>query len=124
MGRLHRSEFLRELKATFPEIREVVNQEHGLLHLEMHGFRNFTQSAIDGGRRDTVRKCFQLADKYIREGRKNLVNALAVFYLEDLNFEDGATQRRWAKPLMSSAVAKLHSEITEYNLRLWKERAT
>ena len=124
MGGLHRSDFLKELKATFPEIREVVNQEQGLLHLEMHGFCNFTQSAIDGGRRDTVRKCFQLADKYIREGRKNLVNALAVSYLEDLNFEDGATQRRWAKSLMPSAVAKLHSAVTEYNLRLWKERAT
>jgi hypothetical protein len=95
-ARLHRSEFLRELKQAFPELAADVNQEGGLLHLEVAVFRRHTQAAIDAGDGAAVSRAFALAERYLLLGNAKMRNAIAVSYVEDLNFEDGKSARRWA----------------------------
>ena len=51
MSSFHRSEFLKELKRLFPELRAQVNHQYGLLHLEMHEFEHFVNARIDVGDR-------------------------------------------------------------------------
>jgi hypothetical protein len=96
MKKLDRSLFLKELKATFPQLRRDLNQEHGLLHLETDVFMRFVQTSIDTGAKDTLVAALQLADKFLRDGNGQVVNALTVSFLEHLNFEDGKVPRRWA----------------------------
>lgn len=54
MTKVHRSEFLKEVKVHFPEIRQEINQQDGLLGFEIDCFRRFTQTLIDAGNRERV----------------------------------------------------------------------
>jgi hypothetical protein len=49
MTALHRSDFLKEAKGLFPELRDPLNREYGLLHLEMHAFCDFVRQRTDSG---------------------------------------------------------------------------
>jgi hypothetical protein len=100
MGKLHRSEFLAELKAAFPSIRDDLNAGYGLLHLETAVFRRFTQQAIDNQEKDVVARCFAIAEKYYAMGNGKLQNAIGVSYVEDLVFADQQTARQWAWSLL------------------------
>ena len=120
MTRLHRSEFLRQAKELFPDLRPALNREYGLLNLEMHVFCDFVQAAIDAGDRERVTKAFAFCGKLLAQGNSDMVNALTVSLLEHLNFEDGQKPRSWARPLMSPALAKQHQHIVQYN----RERAS
>jgi len=114
---LHRSDFLREAKTLFPSLKEDLNKQYGLLHLEMHAFCDFVQTAIDQGDRSTVAQAFNFSARLLAEGNSQLVNALTVSMLEHLNFEDGKVQRSWAQVLMPQTLAAQYRVIVEYNQR-------
>lgn len=115
MSRLHRSDFLREVKAAFPEMRGPLNREYGLLHLEMHAFCDFTQEIIDSGDRTKAIKCFQIADRFVCDGNSAMQNAFAVSYLEHLRFDDGKVSRSWAQELLPTAVAEVYEAVKDYH---------
>ena len=93
----HRSELLAELKKEFPVLREEINQEMGLLHFEVGVFRRFTQQKITEGDEATVRKCFFIAEKYYSFGNAKVHDAIAVSYVEELEFKDSRqNQKSWA----------------------------
>ena len=57
----------------FPELRAGMNSgKHGLLHLEMQVFLIFMQRAIALRNVKDVALCFQLAEKYFREGNEQM----------------------------------------------------
>jgi len=113
MKKLHRSDFLKELKETFPSIRDDVSQQYGLLHLEMHSFCYFTRAAIDKGEKNDVIRAFQIAEKYMRYGNSEMQNAVGVSYLEHLNFSDGKVRRSWAKCLLPPTVREAYDILIE-----------
>lgn len=111
MKKLHRSDFLKELKETFTAIREDINQQYGLLQLEMHSFCYFTRAAIDKGEKNDVIRAFQIAEKYMRYGNSEMQNAVGVSYLEHLNFRDGKVGRSWAKCLLPPTVREAYDSL-------------
>jgi hypothetical protein len=122
MKKLHRSLFLTELKTAFPQLRSDLNQEHGLLHLEIDVFTRFVQTLIDSGDKDALVTALQIADKFLRHGNGNTVNALTVSFLEHLNFEDGTIPRRWAWECMTPVLKEQYKAIMEYNDELTREK--
>jgi hypothetical protein len=120
MKKLHRSDFIKEVKVVFPEIRKDINQSDGLLHPEMSVFADLAQSFIDNEDKENLLKCFQIADKYLKEGTKKLVNAIAVSFLEHLNFDDGRASRSWAFDIMTPALKQEHKAVMEYLYKLFK----
>lgn len=100
MCKLHRSQLLAELKTAFPSIREALNAQYGLLHLETEVFRRFTQQAIDNRNKDIVVQCFAIAEKYYTMGNGKLRNAIGVSFVEELVFADQETSRQWAWTLL------------------------
>jgi hypothetical protein len=86
--KLHRSNLISELKREFPFLREEINREMGLLHMEVSVFRRFTQQMICEGDRAIVEQCFKIAEKYYLNGNSKMVNAIGVSYIEDLDFTD------------------------------------
>lgn len=108
MKRLHRSEFIRELKLTFPELIAEVNRQYGLLHFEVAVFRRHTQHAINNGNTSLVLLAFKLAERYLVLGNRTLQNALAVSYVEDLEFRDQKFPRLWAWHLLPAPLKKVY----------------
>jgi hypothetical protein len=113
---LDRSAFLREAKALFPALREDLNRQYGLQHLEMHAFCDFVQELVDRRDETGTLKAFQFAERIAKTGNGDLVNALAVSFLEHLNLEDGKVPRSWAKALMPSGLARQYDAMAEHRL--------
>ena len=122
MTKLHRGDFLKNIKTAFPDLRDDVNHQHGLLHLEMHAFRDFVQHLIDSEERGAVLKAFQLLERYLKEGNNDIINAITVSLLEHLNFDDGKVSRKWAKTLMPAALQQQHEAIAAYNNERTKKK--
>ena len=116
MSSLDRSAFLREAKALFPALREDLNQQYGLLHLEMHAFCDFVQGLVDRHDETGTLKAFQFAERIAKTGNGDLVNALAVSFLEHLNLQDGKIPRSWAKALMPSGLTRQYDALAEHRL--------
>lgn len=95
--RLHRSQFIDELKEVFPELRRDINSEMGQLVFEIDIFRRFTQAKIDCGEVDAAKRCFSIAQKYYLTGNRQLREVIDTCYVEDLVFQDSKkTRRDWA----------------------------
>ena len=73
------TQFLEQLVAEFPELREQVEEDSGALHLQMASFARMTQTAIDAGDFETLRRQFMLADRFFRDAGPDLQNAFHVF---------------------------------------------
>jgi hypothetical protein len=85
---LDRSILLKELKQEFLELTSLINAEQGLLHFEVGAFYLFTQSIINDGDVDKVKRCFSIANNY-------LVNdAISVSYAECLEFNNTKDNNR------------------------------
>ncbi|TAL30609.1 MAG: hypothetical protein EPN97_12400 [Alphaproteobacteria bacterium] len=109
MTKVHRSEFLKQLKATFPAVELEINKEQGLLHFEMAVFRRLVQQLIDSGDREQVTKAYKLAEWAYENGNDDLKNAIDVSFVEELNFNDTKKHKRqWARSLLPCTLAKLY----------------
>ncbi len=122
MSKLHRSMFLKELKTAFPQLRADLNQENGLLHLEIDVFMRFVQTLIDTGERDALVTALRIADRFLLNGNGAVVNALTVSFLEHLNFQDGKVPRRWAWECMPASLKEQYEAIEKYNDELMRTR--
>lgn len=112
MAQTHRSEFLKAVKAAFPETAQPLNAWQGLLHLEMSEFRRFAQTLIDGGREDELKKCFEIVERFERTGNRGLRNAIDVSFVEDLEFNDTKKNKRsWAWQLLPRSLQVLYEEF-------------
>jgi hypothetical protein len=87
MEALHRSVFLKELKETFPKLRDAINAQYGLLNLEVHVFTDFVQHAIADGDKETVRLSFKIAERYYNGGNADMSNAICVSFVEHLDLQ-------------------------------------
>ena len=114
---LDRSAFLREAKALFPALREDLNQQYGLTHLEMHVFCDYVQGLVDRHDESGTLQAFQFAERIAKTGNGAMVTALVVSFLEHLNLEDEKIARSWAKALMPSDLARLYDSTAEYRSR-------
>jgi hypothetical protein len=104
MEALHRSIFLKELKEMFPQLTAPINAQYGLLHLEMHVFKDFVQRAIAEGDRETVRLSLMIAERYYRAGNAHMNNAICVSFLEHLDLREA----RWAWDLLGPSLKQAY----------------
>jgi len=95
--KLGRSEFLKEVKDAFPEIRGEINAEEGLLHFEMNVFYRYTQKLINEGSVERVKIAYHIADRYFKLGDSKMQNAIDVSFVECLEFQNTKGNiREWA----------------------------
>ena len=105
-------QFTQRLASEFPELREEIQEDEGLLHLQMHAFTRITQEAISIGDFEKLRKQFALAHEFFSNAEPNLENAFYVSYLEDLEF-DGANGEK-AKKMLSPVLLQGWKDIMYY----------
>ena len=109
MSKLHRSQFIKEIKRKWPHLAAAINAEHGLLHLEMAVVRKFAQDLISSGDREALAQCFAMVEKFEAGGNENLRNAIDVSFIEDLDFSDTEKRsRRWAWDMLPGSLKELY----------------
>ncbi len=101
---MHRSEFVRQLKAAIPEAVAALRGYRDNLTMEMLAFTVLTQEAIDGGDFQLVGRCFRFADQVLAQGNRQVRNSIAVSFLEDLSFSgpNGARAERLLTPALKA----------------------
>ena len=111
VSKIDRSRFLHEVKARWPELREPINAEQGLLHLAMAVVRRFAQGLIDGGRERGLAECYAFIDSCYRDGNAGLRNAIDVSFVEDLSFAEGKRSRRRGFDLLPATLRQLYVDF-------------
>jgi hypothetical protein len=102
---MDRSAFLKELKATFPNLREAVNAQQGLICFELGEVRRFTQEAISRGERETVAQAFGLVARFYTQAKPKLQNMIDACFVEDLEFDK---RHSWAWELLPDILKSLY----------------
>jgi hypothetical protein len=109
MGNLHRSIFLKEVKAVFPQLRDEINAQQGLLHLEMHVLADFVQRAITRENAKDVASCFKLVEKYQKDGDDRMKNAIGASFVEHLHLHNA----EWAWNLMGPMLRSIYLQLVD-----------
>jgi len=109
MGSLHRSIFLKEVKGTFPDLRDEINAQCGSLHLEVGVLADFVQRAITLESTRDVALCFKLAAKYYRDGNDRMKNAIGVSFIEHLRLHNA----QWAWDLMGPILQRVYLQLVD-----------
>jgi len=115
MKKTHRSIFLKEVKEVFPELRATLNAQHGLLHLEMHAFHGFVQDQIEKENKEKVIVAFQIIERYFKDGNSDLVNAIAVSFLEHLDLGLAKGNPSWAFELLPRNLCEPYEKLRKYH---------
>ena len=115
MSKTHRSLFLKDIKEAFPELREELNRQHGLLHCEMHSFHRFVQSLIASEERNMVIKAFQIIEHHFAHGNDALVNAIAVSFLEHLDLGLAKNTPSWAYQYFPHGLREPYEQLRQYH---------
>jgi hypothetical protein len=95
---INRAHLVEVLESAFPNLSQEFHDEtwDGLLHLQVAIFARFTQEVIDAQDADALRRCFELAAKFMLQGDEEVDNAMHVSYLEHLDLSNGPPDRTWA----------------------------
>jgi len=105
-------EAVAEIKKTFPELRDAMNEQGSLYYNSIGVFATFTQEQINSGNREKLKECFALARNFFMNGDDDLVNAIYVSYLEHLNFDDTKRNHRsYAIAMMPPALYQGYLDI-------------
>ena len=103
------------MKEGFPELREPINEQYGLLNLEMHVFLDFVQEQINAGNRENVIKAFQIVERHFKNGNGDLVNAIGVSFLEHLDLGLAKGSPSWAVDVLPVSLRQPYEELRKYH---------
>jgi hypothetical protein len=101
-------EFRRLLLMYFPEVAEEIEDDEGLIHLEMSSLERIANCCIKSGDMDYLKKIYEFVGdlgRHEKEVDPEIINAINVSFLEGLNFENnnyGETAKRLLPPVLLS----------------------
>jgi hypothetical protein len=124
MGRVcGRKHFIRLLTGRFPEIAAAIPIcSRGLLHCEMGTFAGATQEALNRGELATAQAHLNFAEELWRVAGPALENALAVSYLEHIDFDKKYGQSASAREMVPPGLRSGLSALEEHLRRLYAPR--
>ena len=95
---IDRRQMVEALIEAFPSLEEDIKDEvwTGLVYLEVGCFTKYTQERINSGDREELKRCFELARRFMLDGDPEVKNAMNVSYLEHLNLRNQKKMRSWA----------------------------
>jgi hypothetical protein len=104
---IDRSQFLKEVKEKYPEIRGDLNSQDGLITFEVSVFLDLIQKYINDGNREDFIEAIEVANHFYLEGNKSLKECICNGVCEDLLFEDSKKNKRsWALEFLPSSLAR------------------
>jgi len=104
------------LVAEFPELAEDLREDSELPYMQLGHLASFMQSAKGRADWDVYQRCADFAHRFFSEADANLAGAIAVAWLEHLDFEGTRGSEAWRR--LSPALQQGWTNITESNARL------
>ena len=104
--RVDEPELRRLLIKHFPEISEEVEEDAGLVHLQIGTLARLANSAIKSGEFELLNKTYEFIhdlSRHQKELSPEIINAIHVSFLEHLNFgnkNNGASAKEMLPPIM------------------------
>ena len=114
------AEFRRLLLDHFPELAEEVEDDHGLVHLQMGVLERLANRSIKSGDFATLGKIYEFVADMARhqsEVHPSVVNAIHVSFLEGLNFTNRSYGEQ-AKSLLPDVLLDMWNAQMEHNHRI------
>ena len=102
------------MKEIFPSLIDEINDQDGLLTMEVSVLCDYAQKNIDSMNESELKKTFDLALKYYRGGNQEMINAIGLSFARDLNFSDSKkNSRSWAKKMISPVLLTIYEDFNE-----------
>ena len=111
-------EALARIEIDYPKISEEIQEDEGLLHIQIGTFSHLVQSFIDNNDAQAFEGACNLFVELFQDAAPELKNALNVSFLEHLNFIDGKNVRSWAYKAMPKSMKEAWDKMDEYNNRI------
>ena len=114
------TEFYIALLINYPELAEAVEDNDGLLHIDMMEFRMFVENLCKQRKMDEARECFEWLNTYFCQSKNELLNAINVSFLEFFDFSSGITEDEF-REIMPENLYRGYVEMMDYMIELSKE---
>ncbi len=113
-------EFYRELLIQYPEMKEDVEYNEGLLHIDMGYLQSLAEKLCKERKLDEVRKCFNWVNSFFCRSKNELLNAINVSFLEYFEYHHGLTVNEFEE-LMPPELYRGYKEMMAYMEKMAKD---
>ena len=113
-------EFYRELVIRFQELKQNIEYNEGLLHIDMADFRIRVEKLCKERRLGELSECFSWLNSIFCRSENRLLNAINVSFLEYFNYQKGLTKNEF-KATMPKELYRGYVEMMEYMENMARE---
>ena len=114
-GLVDHAEFLRRLKARFPQVfDEIDDSDRGLLHLEMATLARATSAAISARESAHATDHFAFVDDLLAQADPSVENAIYVSYLENVFLGESRPEYLDARARLPNRLANALRELEQH----------
>jgi hypothetical protein len=113
-------EFYRELQIRYPELKEDIEYNDGLLHLDMSVLQQHAENLCKEKKQNELSECFKWVNSLFCRSKNELLNAINVSFLEYFNYQKGLTEKEF-KEIMPKELYRGYTEMMEYMEKLEKD---
>ena len=113
-------EFYVDLVQKYPQLAKEVEQNEGLLHIDMGALRRLAEEFCEQRRLNDAKDCFEWLNTYFCRSKNELLNAINVSFLEYFDFRKGLSEEEF-KNLMPPTLYRCYLEMIEYMENLAKK---
>lgn len=108
------------IESVFPHLTTDLHGDivDGLLHCQIAVFARYAQGVVDRGDEQSWPRVTQTFMELWRQCDPDVINALNVSFLENINFTDGRSKRSWAYVAMPAQMRSAWDLMEAYNRKL------
>jgi hypothetical protein len=113
-------EFRRLLLKHFPEVSEEIEDDEGLVHLEMASLERLANCCIKSGDLNYLKRIYEFVGdlgRHQSEVDPDVINAIHVSFLEGLNFENKKNGEK-AKTMLPPVLLRMWEAQMEHNRKI------
>ena len=104
--------FFELITSEYPDLREALEEDGGLVTMQISTFHNHVQQAIDQGNFKVLDKSYKIACQILEHGDDGLKNAIHVSFLEHLDFRGPYGTKAFS--LMPTNLVNAWKDINQY----------
>lgn len=106
-------EFYKELLIRYPELKDDIEYNEGLLHIDMGDFQQLVENLCKERNFNELRKCLLWVNSLFCRSKNEMLNAINVSFLEYFNYQEDLTEKEF-KDIMPKELYRGYSEMMKY----------
>jgi len=113
-------EFYRELLIRYPELKEDIEYNEGLLHLDMGVLQRHAENLCKEKKLKELGECFKWVNSLFCRSQNELLNAINVSFLEYFEYQKDLTEKEFEE-IMPKELYRGYTEMVKYMEKLEKD---